>query len=133
MGTNYYLRTKPCKICGSVKKELHIGKSSCGWQFLFRAYPEENIFSYKQWLQEISDPNKEVVNEYGNIISIDEFRDCVENNKRKSMINHYNVFNGTPQNENELEYVKCKMFKYIPGSNYQKDQEGYSFIIGDFC
>lgn len=133
MGTNYYLRTKPCKTCGSVKKEIHIGKSSYGWQFLFRSHPEENIFSYKQWLDEINDPNKEVINEYGEVVSIDEFRDCVENNKRRSMINHYNVFNNHPQNENELEYVKGKMFKYVSGSNYQKDEEGYSFLLEEFC
>jgi hypothetical protein len=45
MGTNFYLRTKPsesCPTCGHTEKpshELHIGKSSAGWNFGLRIYP----------------------------------------------------------------------------------------------
>lgn len=40
MGTNYYLRTPACPHCGSSGSELHIGKSSAGWNFGLRIYPD---------------------------------------------------------------------------------------------
>ena len=40
MGTNYYLRQTPCSQCGHVLAELHIGKSSAGWNFGLRIYPK---------------------------------------------------------------------------------------------
>ena len=42
MGTNYYLRQSPCSQCGHVAAELHIGKSSAGWNFGLRIYPKIN-------------------------------------------------------------------------------------------
>lgn len=41
MGTNYYLRTPPCSQCGHSGFELHIGKSSVGWNFGLRIYPND--------------------------------------------------------------------------------------------
>lgn len=44
MGTNYYVDTPPS--CGGRcathcrGEEIHLGKSSAGWAFSFRAYPE---------------------------------------------------------------------------------------------
>ena len=40
MGTNYYLRQPPCSQCGHAPAELHIGKSSAGWNFGLRIYPK---------------------------------------------------------------------------------------------
>lgn len=40
MGTNYYLRQPPCSQCGHRGAELHIGKSSAGWNFGLRIYPK---------------------------------------------------------------------------------------------
>ena len=40
MGTNYYLRQSPCSHCGHVPADLHIGKSSAGWNFGLRIYPK---------------------------------------------------------------------------------------------
>lgn len=37
MGTNYYWRDQPCAGCGRYE-QLHVGKSSAGWCFLFRIY-----------------------------------------------------------------------------------------------
>jgi hypothetical protein len=41
MGTNYYLTLKenPCPTCGhDTSRDLHIGKSSAGWVFLWHGY-----------------------------------------------------------------------------------------------
>lgn len=50
MGTNYYARRKSepaCDHCGHqvTYPELHIGKSSGGWCFLLRVYPEDEYSS----------------------------------------------------------------------------------------
>lgn len=39
MGTNFFLRLPPCPSCGHCASELHIGKSSAGWNFGLRIYP----------------------------------------------------------------------------------------------
>jgi len=44
MGTNFYVRTQPS--CGGKcdqhchGEDIHLGKSSAGWAFTFRGYPE---------------------------------------------------------------------------------------------
>ena len=40
MGTNYYLRLLPCERCGHALADLHVGKSSAGWNFALRIYPK---------------------------------------------------------------------------------------------
>jgi hypothetical protein len=40
MGTNYYLRQPPCPYCNNTPVQLHIGKSSSGWNFALRIYPK---------------------------------------------------------------------------------------------
>jgi len=51
MGTNYYYKEdiNTCKCCGRPEeiKEIHIGKSSCGWNFLFDCY----LKTYKEWVE----------------------------------------------------------------------------------
>ena len=43
MGTNYYVRPgeceNPCAHC-RAPETIHLGKSSAGWTFSFRAYPD---------------------------------------------------------------------------------------------
>lgn len=72
MGTNYYFRTgKICSECGhSSGEELHIGKSSGGWCFALRVYPERNINNLSDWINYIdsnlsSDDPGTIVDEYG--------------------------------------------------------------------
>lgn len=55
MGTNYYVRTpgceNACKHGCPESKLIHLGKSSAGWRFLFRAYPEwPRELAYARWL-----------------------------------------------------------------------------------
>ncbi len=42
MGTNYYVKTD--------EKTLHLGKSSAGWTFALRVYPELSINSLTDWV-----------------------------------------------------------------------------------
>jgi hypothetical protein len=65
MGTNYYLRSGTCATCGRPDDELHIGKSSSGWTFGLRIYPERGICDLIDWQREWAKPGRTIVNEYG--------------------------------------------------------------------
>lgn len=43
MGTNYYVRTPPSPLGLFPGEEIHLGKSSAGWTFSFRAYPDPEL------------------------------------------------------------------------------------------
>lgn len=72
MGTNYYLRKKPCPTCNHPEKELHIGKSSGGWCFALHVIPEENINSLLDWKKLFENPENKIYNEEDDIVSPDE-------------------------------------------------------------
>ncbi len=48
MGTNYYLKIDVQQIPGRVYS-LHLGKSSFGWAFGLRVYPEHGINTWEDW------------------------------------------------------------------------------------
>lgn len=83
MGTNYYLRHNACGGCGRYD-DIHIGKQSAGWSFLFRAYnhrllnPEHPDWGYveqspfgvpvtsrEDWRRILAVSGAEVFDEYG--------------------------------------------------------------------
>ncbi len=82
---------------------MHIGKSSVGWRFLFRAYGYEGPGTYKEWINEIKNPQKHIRDEYGNVIHYEEFIKKIENMQKL-------------KNHNEEKY------------NY-KDKDGYDFLL----
>lgn len=64
MGTNYYLEAKPpCKECGRPHERKHIGKSSAGWVFSLRVYPE-GPRNLEEWIAEFFKPETQIVDEY---------------------------------------------------------------------
>lgn len=58
MGTNYYAKTS----VHGVPIELHIGKSSGGWKFLFAEY--DNLRSWSEWRAFLDRPGVEITDEY---------------------------------------------------------------------
>ncbi len=85
MGTNYYARLDACPHCGRSDDELHIGKSSGGWTFSFRAH--ENIRSWRDWQEFLAKPNVRIFDEYGEEKTVTEFTQLVES-KRSEKFNH---------------------------------------------
>lgn len=94
MGTNVYMKRIPTKseiseikarvdnyrfdeaieFINQARKTIHIGKRSCGWQFLFAPNPdyyEENWDSINNFLHE---PGWELINEYGDHLTPAEFK-----------------------------------------------------------
>lgn len=69
MGTNYYITTEPpCPHCGRGGELRHIGKSSAGWVFHLRIYPDENIRTLDDWKAYWAEGRK-ITTEYGKEIS----------------------------------------------------------------
>ena len=63
MGTNYYLYKN------DESTELHIGKSSSGWVFNLRVYPETGVRDLYDWIQIFLDDNSTIRDEYGDLIT----------------------------------------------------------------
>ena len=109
MGTNYYIKENECEKCGR-HEEIHLGKSSTGWQFSFQFNGGKfykNVEEMKKWLQ-----GKTIKNEYGEIVSEEDFWKMVDEKQIKGNLNH-------------AEYMK----KEYPCAEYG-DQfiiDGYSF------
>ena len=90
MGTNYYAIEKKPSL---YKKPIHIGKSSCGWKFLFRGYQDYNledfacdyrgsttinINSIDEWKDYLKSDKVIILDEYDQEISYDDFFKLVE-------------------------------------------------------
>lgn len=69
MGTNYYLYKKgngePFWERRLFSKELHIGKNSCGWNFLLHGYTRLGINNPEDWDRLLTNDNYVIKNEYG--------------------------------------------------------------------
>lgn len=91
MGTNFYLKRKdeerePCPTCGQlppldVPPRLHIGKSSGGWCFSLRVYPDDgDAFeepvgfpeSLEDWKARFADERCFIEDEYGRVITAED-------------------------------------------------------------
>lgn len=132
MGTNYYLKSKPCVTCGHSENKKHIGKSSFGWQFHFRGYREDMLVSYKSWLEELNDPNKIIVDEYNDQIPLDDFKQLIES--KDQGVNHFNIISNNPMTYKERQYLIRHPYRYDSyHQNCWKDDEGYAFTDCEFC
>jgi len=74
MGTNFYLIRECCEHCGRGSDQIHIGKSSAGWVFSLNTHPDEGINTLKDWEEQWSQPSTRIVDEYGDVITLDEMR-----------------------------------------------------------
>lgn len=130
MGTNYYIRKaiRPSKLeelkklvnekdiyDGTLQealgefKEIHIGKSSCGWQFCFDhnnwKYYNQDKDSINAFIQKELDAGGSFVNEYGDSITLDDFWKMVDSKKDgfnqdsyyKFAVNQYNHYQSHPE------------------------------------
>ena len=90
MGTNYYAQIKVCPKCKRPEKELHIGKSSGGWMFLFRVNHEEyqTVAQLKKWLAK-----KVIRDEYGHKVSHKVFWRMVEGKQKLLKHGEYGEIN----------------------------------------
>jgi hypothetical protein len=81
MGTNYYAATDRCPHCGRADEKLHIGKSSFGWAFLFRAhldYAPRPLTSWAAWRELLAQPGTVITNEYDEVVALEDFESMVD-------------------------------------------------------
>lgn len=77
MGTNFYLTGPdhaPCGECGRGDQPWHIGKSSAGWVFALRVYPNATGMprTLTDWIALFFDPDYSITDEYGKKIEPDD-------------------------------------------------------------
>lgn len=75
MGTNYWWHepANVCEHCGrGDSKKLHIGKSSAGWCFNLRIYPERDIRELGDWLERWRQPGSKILDECGKEVTVHE-------------------------------------------------------------
>lgn len=65
--------------CMVEEKGLHIGKSSCGWNFSLCIYPFLDIYSLSDWKKLFENDKYEIRDEYDTVISVDSMIDCITN------------------------------------------------------
>ena len=102
MGTNYYTKTNKCETCGNKPEGIHLGKSSGGWQFSFQYNGGKfykSVPEMKEWLKD-----KEIENEYGEIVTQKEFWDMVED-KQKEKLNHAEYVNKKYPNRESIDFI----------------------------
>lgn len=102
MGTNYFLRVNNCKECGRYE-EVHIGKKSFGWKFVFSI---DLGHSYKDVMKLLEENKNNIYNEYNENVFLDKFKKIVEESQSELTHNTYN-------------------------NNYT-DEQGYDFCDRDF-
>lgn len=69
MGTNYYVNQKPCASCGRGSEQIHVGKSSGGWKFLFQRHDILGLNSKVAWEKYLKEHDGSIVDEYYQKIS----------------------------------------------------------------
>ncbi|MEI3507799.1 MAG: hypothetical protein V8R01_01490 [Bacilli bacterium] len=109
MGTNYYaVRRKPTLY----NREIHLGKSSAGWLFLFHDNEEFHTYpQFKRWLENNVDTGEYVLfNEYNEELTKEELLSIID------------IKQADPHNINNPDN-----FRY--GT---KNIDGYRFNDGDF-
>jgi len=109
MGINYYLAKNYCNKCNRYES-IHIGKSSYGWTFSFRAY--KNIRSFDDWKKEFI--GNRIFDEYGKEITINDFVKMVESKK---------IFNGKEADNHAKLYPQDSFL----------DKDNNSFSDYEFC
>lgn len=80
MGTNFYWYAKEkCNHCDREYDPIHIGKSTYGW--VFSLHITNEIKSLDDWKAKWQTPGSYIKNSYGDIISIEEMLNIIENRK----------------------------------------------------
>lgn len=82
MGTNYYIKpNKECHFCRCFGEELHIGRSSNGWCFALRVYPDRDINNLNAWKELLKLYSSSIYDEYGDPITFEGLIHMIEDRR----------------------------------------------------
>jgi hypothetical protein len=85
VGTNYYYYPsgeRTCPHCQQETPRLHIGKSSAGWNFLLRIYPQRGIDGLEDWKEIWSRPSGAIFDEYGRPVTVEQMLPWITERQR---------------------------------------------------
>ena len=120
MSTNFYIREASIDTSTGqrVTKDVHIGKRSGGWTFMFQG---GNFRTVQIWRNVMSmmTPNMQIVDEYGCPYTPEEFWEEVDQTTKPWGPNKI-----TPKTQRPEEIAGCRE-AWI--------DEGFSFYAGEFC
>lgn len=88
MGMNYHTYAgNSCSHCGRGDEEVHLGKSSVGWDFSLHLHPEfyADWESMKQWLK-----GRTIKNEHEAVYTHEQFVEMVERKQKERPFAHKN-------------------------------------------
>lgn len=103
MGTNYYALTERCPTCNRHDEDIHLGKSSAGWQFSFQyngGQYYKNVPEMKKWLKD-----KKIINEYYDPVTHKEFWDMVKVKQTKANQNHTAIMRRDYLSHKDSEHI----------------------------
>lgn len=142
MGTNYYwYKTPACDCCKREDPPLHIGKSSYGWCFSLRVYPEDNIKTLDDWNVLLAKQGSYIRDEYGDEISAQELLKTITERSGKTPWNSRDYTNsGWYKGEEDFHYKnhsergpKFLLRHKVDGVHCVWHGEGtYDYLIGEF-
>lgn len=112
MTTNFYLKLP---ITPETDDGLHIGLAAFGWRFLFKAHPEQNLRTFKQWCDMLA--TGKIVNEVEEEFTLDEFKAFVARKMTSATHLHWWEEVGAAIDRRDTRYV---------------DEDGYSFDAREF-
>lgn len=93
MGTNYYL------ISGvKRKRRLHVGKSSCGWRFLF--HKTNAIYDINSLYKKLNSETSILIDEYDRVIDKEWFIQLVLDKQKENR-------NSDVENIDGFDFLQC--------------------------
>lgn len=146
MGTNYYVRRrltddekenlkhlldedKIDEVRDSLPEEVHIGKSSMGWRFLFN----HNNWEYYKTIEDLKEfiSNNNFYNEYGSTVDPEEFWKDVYNRERNPEMLDAKTYE---ERWNEIHPGESKPFYMLQDENIETEHFGLIFSTDtQFC
>jgi len=110
MGTNFYMMTDSCECCGHYDI-IHIGKSSAGWCFALKVYPDKGVNSLNDWKGYIYKIRPEIRNDCGDCFSYEDLFDIIENRRSPVGSQRHERYYGEPGPNNlfrqKIDRVFC--------------------------
>lgn len=127
MGTNFYYRKS------GADADRHIGKSSGGWVFLVRLYPERGINSLDDWKTLlVADPTGKILDEYGRTYTVGGMMSWIEGR-------HWTApYRMSPEElvANCAEYTAGNLLRPVErheeGRTVRNGEGTYSYVYYDF-
>ena len=103
MGTNYYARVNACKECGHSNDEVHIGKSSGGWNFALHVTPA--LKTLGDWKEYLAHPEVTIQNEYGDEVTLEKLLQVITDREPPLLQHPVDGYHCVGHSEGTYDYI----------------------------